>query len=287
MSDFLDNLFDRHSDAMPQITPRLPSIFEPEVSRSGLDLAVKEEAATPEETDILRQPSPAAQPVGLPTVAEPVRPIVSPAPTVPVEEENPSVKVGLNKPVFPRSPLETPTLPPPSQGGDEERAREPGLDERFPQPFATLIAPLRGRVRHARQEERIQHRSPTLKATAREQLSVKVDLNSPTFSLAPRETSILLPSSQGEGSLQGGDEERARILNQGFLNPPTPLIVPVIPTGPERPMSQPEPVINVTIGRIEVRATVSQQKQTPKPESRTAVMGLEEYLRRRSGGQDR
>ncbi len=52
-------------------------------------------------------------------------------------------------------------------------------------------------------------------------------------------------------------------------------------------MSRPESVINVTIGRIEVRATVSQQKQTPKPESRTAVMGLEEYLRRRSGGQDR
>lgn len=51
-------------------------------------------------------------------------------------------------------------------------------------------------------------------------------------------------------------------------------------------MSRPEPVINVTIGRIEVRATVSQQKQTPKSESRTPVMSLEEYLRRRSGEQD-
>lgn len=208
MSDFLDNLFDRHSDAMPQITPRLASIFEPEVSRSGLDLAVKEEAATPEETDIPQQPSRTAQPVGLPAVAEPVRPIVSPAPTVPVEEENPSVKV---------------------------------------------------------------------------------DLNSPAFSRAPRETSTLLPSSQGEGSLQGGDEERARGLNQGFLNPSTPLIAPVIPAmaESERPMFRSEPVINVTIGRIEVRATVSQQKQTPKSESRTPVMSLEEYLRRRSGGQDR
>lgn len=208
MRDFLDNLLDQHSDAAPRIMPRLPSLFEPEVSRSGLDLAVKEEAATPEGTDILQQPFRVVQPVGPAAVAEPVRPIVSPARTVPVEEENPSVKV---------------------------------------------------------------------------------DLNSPALSLAPRETSILLPSSQEQGSLQGGDEERARRLNQGFLNPPTPLIVPVIPamTGPERPMSQPEPVINVTIGRIEVRATVSQRKQTPKPESGTAVMGLEEYLRRRSGGQDR
>lgn len=202
MSDFLDNLFDRHSDAMPQITPRLPSLFEPEVSRSGLDLAVKEEAVALEDTDILQQPSPAAQPIGLPAVAELVRPIGSPAPTVPVEEESASVKVGLN---------------------------------------------------------------------------------SPAFSLASRETPTLLPPSQG------GGEKRVRGLNQEIFKPSTPLIAPVIPSmaGPERPISRPEPVINVTIGRIEVRATGSPQKQTPKSESRTPVMGLEEYLRRRSGGQDR
>ena len=202
MRDFLDNLIDRHADVAPQIKPRLPSIFEPAVSRGGLDLALKEEATTPEETETLRQPPRAAQPVGLPAVAEPVRPIAAPALTVPVEEEKPSVKVGLNKPVFFLSPQETPTLPPSSQGGSEERVRG---------------------------------------------------------------------------------------LNQGLLKPSAALIVPVIPSvaEPERPISPPEPIINVTIGRIEVRATVSPHKHTPKSESRTPVMGLEEYLRRRSGGQNR
>ena len=80
----------------------------------------------------------------------------------------------------------------------------------------------------------------------------------------------------------------AERFTQGLLNPSATLIAPLIPSpaGPERSISQPEPVINVTIGRIEVRATASQQKQTSKPERRVPVMSLEEYLRHRSGGQD-
>jgi len=50
--------------------------------------------------------------------------------------------------------------------------------------------------------------------------------------------------------------------------------------------SQPEPTINVTIGRIEVRATVLPQKNLPEPVKRLPVMSLEEYLRRRTGGRD-
>lgn len=47
-----------------------------------------------------------------------------------------------------------------------------------------------------------------------------------------------------------------------------------------------EPAIHVTIGRVEVRATVSPQKPTGKPGKPVPTMGLEEYLRRRSGGRD-
>lgn len=284
MRDFLDNLIERHVDVAPQIMPRLPSMFEAEVSHGGLDLAIEEkEVTTPEETETLRQPPQTAQPVSPSTVAEQLRLIASPAPTVPVEEEKPSVKVGLNKPVFFLSPRETPALPPPSQGGSEEGVREPGLNERFPKPSATLLAPVMGRVRHAHQEERMEHTSPNLKATAKEQPPVKESLNKLVFSLSPRETPTLPPP------LQGGSEEGIRGLNQGLLKPSAALIVPVIPSkaGPERPISPPEPIINVTIGRIEVRAITSPQKLAPKPESRTPVMGLDEYLRRRSGGHDR
>ncbi len=44
------------------------------------------------------------------------------------------------------------------------------------------------------------------------------------------------------------------------------------------------PTINVTIGRIEVRATPAPDKHTPKPK-RQGPMGLEEYLRKRNGGE--
>jgi hypothetical protein len=67
------------------------------------------------------------------------------------------------------------------------------------------------------------------------------------------------------------------------------LISPVLAAdaGQERPVVRPEPVINVTIGRIEVRATPAPQKPSPKPANRPPVMGLDEYLRRRSEGHDR
>jgi len=83
MRDFLDNLIDRHVDAAPQIMPRLPSIFEPEVSHGGLDVAVPDSNAPEmEETDIL----PSRQvtiPTAFPTVVESVQPKAARAPTVP------------------------------------------------------------------------------------------------------------------------------------------------------------------------------------------------------------
>jgi hypothetical protein len=54
----------------------------------------------------------------------------------------------------------------------------------------------------------------------------------------------------------------------------------------EQPSSPPTPTINVTIGRIEVRATppvAPPTKQRPKP----TVMGLEEYLHQRAKGDHR
>jgi hypothetical protein len=225
MRDFLGNLIARHTDAAPQIKPRLPSMFEPEDSHGGLDLAIEEkeattpeeietlrqppraaqpvgpsavggldlaieeEATTPEETETLRQPPRAAQPAGPPRVTERVRPIALPVLTVPAGEEKPSVKAGLNKPVFSLSPRETPTLPPPSQGGGEEGVketnstsnprtltlsqRERGINEGFPKPSAIPIAPVMGRLCHAPQKESTERTPSNPKATAEERPSVK------------------------------------------------------------------------------------------------------------------
>jgi len=47
--------------------------------------------------------------------------------------------------------------------------------------------------------------------------------------------------------------------------------------------AKPEPTIQVTIGRIEVRATQAQAKSPSKPKQQN-TMGLDEYLRKRNGG---
>lgn len=52
------------------------------------------------------------------------------------------------------------------------------------------------------------------------------------------------------------------------------------------PISEPPPVINVTIGRIEVRANTTPPTTPPKPPAKS-LMSLDEYLRRRTkGGSD-
>jgi hypothetical protein len=45
----------------------------------------------------------------------------------------------------------------------------------------------------------------------------------------------------------------------------------------------PEPTIHVTIGRVEVRATPPAAADAPAPAA-PAVVGLDDYLRRRGGG---
>jgi hypothetical protein len=49
-------------------------------------------------------------------------------------------------------------------------------------------------------------------------------------------------------------------------------------------VSQSETVINVTIGRIEVRATPAQQSRPERQRAAPTVMSLDDYLRKRSGG---
>ncbi|MGH8611952.1 MAG: hypothetical protein ACREYF_07890 [Gammaproteobacteria bacterium] len=370
MRDFLDNLIDRHADVAPQIKPRLPSIFEPGVSRGRLDVVVPDSNA-PEIEETVPGPSvrtnkvapshvepmdpppfaqvttpttsatviqamqpKAASVVGWhqqirppeATVNEGPKPAVpqkeeswrrknAPVPVVPARkeeaatnsypiqtatsrellgrvrhahqqkprehtfpnlqataEEQTSVTDPVNRPVFALSPRERAGVRELNSTSDALTLtlseRERGLNEGFPKSSAaTLIAPVMGRVRHAHREKGIEPTSPITDATAEEQTSVTERVNRPVFSLSPR----------------------VKGLTQGLLTPSATLIAPVIPSvaGPERSTSQPEPVINVTIGRIEVRATVSPQRQTPKPENRPPVMGLEEYLRRRSGGHDR
>lgn len=62
------------------------------------------------------------------------------------------------------------------------------------------------------------------------------------------------------------------------------LSAPLMPNVPARDAWPPETVINVTIGRIEVRATPPPATKPERQRSAPPVMGLDEYLRQRNGG---
>jgi hypothetical protein len=68
---------------------------------------------------------------------------------------------------------------------------------------------------------------------------------------------------------------------QPQISPMPESVTPAPAVGPE-----PAPTIQVTIGRVEVRATPA-PATSRKPATEPAVMSLEEYLRQRSAGGER
>jgi hypothetical protein len=67
-----------------------------------------------------------------------------------------------------------------------------------------------------------------------------------------------------------------------------PVIIPdraLLPVRPEPPA--PQPVVNITIGRIEVRATPAPKAPARERQAARPPVDLEEYLRQRSKGEGR
>lgn len=302
MRDFLDNLLDRHSDAPPQIMPRLPSLFEPEAVRDGVHTAVFDtDLPEIEETTVRRSPQ-HAESTDLAAPIEPIPYTAAPVPTGPVNEEQSSAKTVLNKPVFSMSPTETSSVRAPSQTDGREGVgdvnstsasrirtlpeRVTGSDEAPPDsssPAAPVFA-IAGRVRRADQPGHPTQTSPASEITTEEHTSAAGRLNRTRVVLPFRESVEEGTVSTGEPfTLSEGEAQRP----QGLLVSSASSIPPITSfvAGPERPSSQPEPVINVTIGRIEVRAIATSPQPSQKSRSGSPVMTLEEYLRKRANGE--
>ncbi|MGH8523198.1 MAG: hypothetical protein ACREXY_02975 [Gammaproteobacteria bacterium] len=308
MRDFLDHLIDRHAEAASPLKPRLPALFEPEVSQDGLAVAARDDRAIViGETDPpgpfmrIKEKFPPHSDTTTRAAIEPVHTIAVPSQTLAATQGSPSIDGGPNGPGFPLGPREGAEVRAARSARDPLTAsdsltlsqRERGPDAGVPKvSAATQAAPVTSRVRYAHQEERTNSTSTTTRVD--EQASVE-ELSKPVFYVTPRESAGVRAAPSGSDPLTASDpltlalSEGKRGFDHGLLRPSATSISPVYPSVARTasPAAGPEPVINVSIGRIEVRATLAPQKQAPRPEIRTPVMGLEEYLRRRSGGQDR
>jgi hypothetical protein len=292
MRDFLDSLIDRHFDAAPQIRPRLPSLFEPEIPQSSTNFGVSGEsgiAVQPEEFFV----EPSARPKEIAaTTAQSMKPhstrLTRPFGLPETEVSSQSTFVREINPgpqqSMPKMTVNEWVNPAHGPGGDRERKMSGDHQEPLRKKEGMAI-PLPNKSHPSVEQDTMQHRLTAL---------LKWPAEQEKKNLAPATQRSLeqTPAMRSAHHVEKADHRPSSVEGSSeispFIQPPATLIAPVIPPAvrPEKAISQPMPVINVTIGRIEVRATMSPQKQMPKPVNRPSVMGLEEYLRRRSGGRD-
>ncbi|HRJ53110.1 MAG TPA: hypothetical protein PLE99_10095 [Candidatus Thiothrix moscowensis] len=306
MSDYFTNLLARYQPETPVITPRLPSLFEPEqpvvgqvipafaVEAQGQEPTVQADDAggkislTPlfakgeagqhsvsQHRGKIKPPSFAKGGVGggfsssetdprLPhSTVRPTAPY-KPIPAVPIASSVP-VQPASAPVVMPQTPVTSVVKPKDSPSIRQDDPVKPTATPKYQQrdmpetgqpPILPVIANVPVALPAAvpqQQQPPAAQPTPNINPT-----------QSPVLPQTPRIEPRLLPA------------ERSGIMTA----PAIPAFSP-----PEPPPPQPEPVINVTIGRIEIRATVATSKQKPQAAARPPVMGLDEYLRQRGGKQ--
>lgn len=267
MSTFLQRLALRESGAVPVLQPRLPSWFEPAAGRTP--------GAAPEIVDEAREE----------TVDR-----VAPAPGRPAQRNHaeprqpatPPVRVPIAGPAPASRPLAALVAPAPRMTIPETKAQE---TTRLPAILAPLAAapapaePAPARARPAQARQLVIQETGPLPARRNE-------------SAAPP-----LPLAATQAAPASAPPARAKAALQA---PPTPpLAPPSVRMAPAALLAvqaaegrrsadaaAPEPVVQVTIGRLEVRAVQSAQAPAP-PRPRQAPTSLDDYLAKRNGEQRR
>jgi hypothetical protein len=311
MSDFLRNLVIRSLGTAPVIRPRLPSLFEPATPyllslpaiSPGWDEGRREarEEAAIEEADRLPD-APPVRPaatrkgrveasVGLPpSVAQPylARDLAQAPPRDPANRASDAVPA---PPFGGGIPREAGPAAPPAVAGVlsvEEHfgwpsalPSESALDERRTEQVAVSATPRRQLPATTAQPWApaiLRTEGETPEGTSSEVLEAKSGA-----SRQFHETIESRAQSEAEESARSQVRDSAPRAPAAIEAPRAPHFEFARHVAPSQPVSPPEPTIQVTIGRIEVRA-VSSQAASPKERSASPVMSLNDYLRSRRGG---
>jgi hypothetical protein len=303
VSDFLGRLIQRTTAATPPIIrPRLASRFEPQYPSPGpifldevdADLEVHEDAQ--EAPPVKKRPvrssragSPEPADADSVSVQTPVRR------STPLSEEMPEMRplapVPSRHELLPSSALEPPPRVQPVAPPPRPAARElegPAIASAHAAPKSEpVIVPVT-----SEQDSSVRRKPPALEpalypAPANPHSPVRppshVAEQSVVVQPAPVSVTIsptTLPIEPIQPSV------RAPFVPPPSLEPATPRTsIPAISTPPHvQTNPQPDPVIQISIGRIEVRATPASGPATTRQKAATPVMSLDQYLRQRSRG---
>jgi len=254
MPDYFRHLVERSLQPQAVVQPRLAGRYEPlqpggPAWNAGMEAGVETEAQAPVDARSQgRREQAAPAPLDAPAPASRLSPPPEKTPGV-LPAPPASLAVASQPAAGPRSaPALPPEPPPPSQPA--------------PAPLASMIT-----VEAAREGPPL-----AVQPAARRPEAPGPEAASPLGDHAPRPESPPAPP---------------RLELKPVLAPPPPPGQPErLPQPPQPPASEPAPVVNITIGRIEVRAAqpANPEAAVRKTRSTPPVMSLEEYLKRRNGG---
>jgi hypothetical protein len=248
MSDYLGNLIARTVSPPAAVRPRLPSLFEPAPVTRETNSGPRFEEENFVEQPLITRPSEnlAPMPLSIPTPRRSV--FHEPEQTVP--------EISRPRKILELSP-------------EPEAPVQPRI---FPRTAPTL--------HKDEPSDSTRRRSDIIKSPLDVVASASHEVNAreetggsqPAVALKP----LVLPEPP-ERELPARSDVQAIV-------PTIPLLTPIAPL-PQSPAT-PVPTINVSIGRVEIRAVSTQGQQRPKPKPAT-VLSLEDYLRQRAKGVSR
>jgi hypothetical protein len=267
MSDYLDRLTRQSSGSEAAIRPRLSARFEPTEQASTLDLEAEAELPG---TEAERGQANTLQPPAQPPIETGGRPVTN---------------AGMHRPSLLALPMPLPELieMDDATSRQAEQSVQTAVAAKIELTHVAQIqttplvgtSPAGGHERLAANAERsILSTHSNLEQTAPPATTVKVDSPVPMTWLNDRRPS---ERAQGAATLRPG-----RVVQPQVLPAPEPTAPPKNRTAE----LQASPVIRVTIGRVEVRAIMPPPAAPARRSAPSAPqLSLEEYLRRRNGGQ--
>lgn len=248
MTDFMHRLASRALGDEPALSPRLPSWFEP-VAGTAAPAFDTGEAEAPR---VMQQAIAQAEPVAAPSPE--TRMHAAPAQAMPARQVMSSTPP-------PAPPIAARRIASAERGlaaVEPREAQRPARNEPVPTPHAAPMPPADA-LRAA--PVAVPVRAEIAKADA------PVRAKPPTGVLVPPTTSVFAPAQHGNAPREPLNETRARGRE----------------TTAGRAAAPAEPVVHVSIGRIEVRAAPVPAAAPSRRREERASGGLDDYLRQRHG----
>lgn len=292
MSDYLNNLLARTLNLAPVVQPRLASLFEPATPNGGASNRPLFEATTPGEAHAESESSPQFSPsVPAQTGQAPLHHLQTTLvlPTAPQQQKRSEggerYESREDSSRHSLRPLSTVTPPAPPLLTAQSAQTAPDVQRET----SEILRPLSSSTQLPARRDEAEERTGTPRASEANRGETWEGIEPKVRQVVSEElTSFRRAQTRASG---GAEAETPQQQSQASQSP---VDVSRQDNGTKKSahafpveIAEPSPTINVSIGRVDVRAIISQQPaasdQRP-PAQKSGTLSLDEYLKQRSGG---